>query len=322
MGPIRVDTEEIHVLSEQEIFGSPLTIYGTAEKPLFLVSEVAACIGRGNASYLTQNVRESDSTVRIIYNGSRVTYRKFVTKEGLRTAMRYVGTPLAEQFMVQVEEILKGMREGSTAVPEKESPMEGNTKKIFPYICSYNVEGKILRAYGSRENPLILLWSIIRAAGLTKRCVPGYALALPEGMSFKAKIHVNDSIATPISWLVTAEGANLVLDRLAERYDVDSIRLGLRLMLESIAEKRGNVVPMEKKLKPLPKPSPHIEAPVPMKKEAGPPEWDRKAWMQELTEMVDALKGVSYMIVRSKSEKERKPFETAVQELGADIFAQ
>lgn len=120
----------VKVVSEiksAEILGRHFTVYGTAERPLFLAKDVATWIEYKNISDMLEMV-DVDEKCKVFcilgifskpsqsstYSTSTTTNgganRWFLTEDGLYEVLMYSRVPIAKQFKKAVKQILKDIR--------------------------------------------------------------------------------------------------------------------------------------------------------------------------------------------------------------------
>lgn len=129
----------LQVLNQSELLGQQFTVYGTAEKPLFLAQDVAAMIdySEGNTSKMVEMV-DDDEKVKMFCNIPDLTKvtkptesstyiganRWFLTEDGLYEVLMQSNLPKAKEFKRGVKQILKEIRKNGAYVAAQpdESP--------------------------------------------------------------------------------------------------------------------------------------------------------------------------------------------------------
>lgn len=117
-------SEQLCVLTKQEVLGKQFTIYGTKEEPLFLAKDVVQGVLeiQNISQFISQNIDE-DEKVRVYFKniGSRSGSEQwFLTEDGLYEALMQSRKPIAKQFKKKVKEILKGLRKGEIKIMSNE----------------------------------------------------------------------------------------------------------------------------------------------------------------------------------------------------------
>lgn len=102
--------EEIEILSQVQIGNRVIPIYGTLEKPVFIVVDVAEALGVQNASQLISDV---DPDERLTYIQNRSGQRRemnALTEYGLYEVLMLSRKPAAREFKRNVKDILHKLR--------------------------------------------------------------------------------------------------------------------------------------------------------------------------------------------------------------------
>lgn len=116
------EKKEIAILTERIILGQVFRIYGTVEKPMFLVADIARAIEASNPTHLSNIVDDANKLKAILplhqikgqdsYGGLRAnTECTFVTEAGLYKILMRSDKPKAQPFQDKVCEILKEIRQ-------------------------------------------------------------------------------------------------------------------------------------------------------------------------------------------------------------------
>ena len=97
-------------------------MYGTAEEPLFLTTDVAEWIEHSNVTEMLRGVDEDEKLTSVILRAGQRRNCNFLTENGLYEVLMLSTKPIAKQFKKGVKEILKQIRKTgsytSTAVPQ------------------------------------------------------------------------------------------------------------------------------------------------------------------------------------------------------------
>ena len=110
--------KEIQVISKSTFLGKEIDVYGTAENPLFLASDVADWIEHSNVTEMLRNIDEDEKLTSEILRAGQKRRCNFLTENGLYEVLMLSTKPIAKQFKKGVKKILKSIRNtGSYAVP-------------------------------------------------------------------------------------------------------------------------------------------------------------------------------------------------------------
>lgn len=115
---------EIQVLKQTELLGRRLTVYGTAQEPLFLAKDVADWLEHTNPSAMLNTVDEDEKGIRIVYTLGGDQKVNVLTEDGLYEVLMQSRKPIAKQFKKGVKQILKEIRTtgGYIATQVNETP--------------------------------------------------------------------------------------------------------------------------------------------------------------------------------------------------------
>lgn len=112
---------EILVLKQTELLGRRLTVYGTAQEPMFFAKDVSEMLELSNVSDMISRVDEDE---RSKFNLGRQGDGWFLTEDGLYEVLMQSRKPIAKQFKKGVKQILKEIRTtgGYIATQADETP--------------------------------------------------------------------------------------------------------------------------------------------------------------------------------------------------------
>lgn len=131
---------EIQVLQKTTLLGKELTVYGSAENPLFLAKDVAEWIeyaktsqDKYDVSRMVGTVDEDEKLVRTIFVSGQNRQVWMLTENGLYEVLMQSRKPIAKQFKKGVKAILKEIRTkgGYMAVKSDDTPEEIMAKAIL-----------------------------------------------------------------------------------------------------------------------------------------------------------------------------------------------
>ena len=126
---------EVQVLQKSTLMGKELTVYGSAEHPLFLAKDVAEWIEYDKSSLhkMVSSVDEDEKVRKIVptLGGNQETW--MLTENGLYEVLMQSRKPIAKQFKKGVKAILKEIRTkgGYMAVKADDTPEEIMAKAIL-----------------------------------------------------------------------------------------------------------------------------------------------------------------------------------------------
>ena len=115
---------EIQVLKQTELLGRRLTVYGTAQEPLFLAKDIAEWIEHSNPAAMLNTVDDDEKGIRIVYTLGGDQKVNVLTEDGLYEVLMQSRKPIAKQFKKGVKQILKEIRTtgGYIATQANETP--------------------------------------------------------------------------------------------------------------------------------------------------------------------------------------------------------
>jgi prophage antirepressor-like protein len=158
---------QMQELGHWEICGGKLTIYGTAEKPLFMAKEVVEKLGHTDVSMMVQLVGDSEKLTRKLFWAGKTREMYFLTENGLYEILMQSRKPIAKRFKTKVKEILRELRTKGTYTVEK--PQEQKEDHYFDSLIIHHLsalEVQPLIKY-HKGKPVILKSDL---AKLTDKC--------------------------------------------------------------------------------------------------------------------------------------------------------
>lgn len=108
--------EEVKVVDRREVLGRELTVYGTADEPLFLAKDVAEWIGHSNLTVMVNSVDKDEKFVldptkqSLVGNFQSNTKYTFLTENGLYEVLMLSRKPIARAFKREVKRVLRSLR--------------------------------------------------------------------------------------------------------------------------------------------------------------------------------------------------------------------
>lgn len=101
---------QLQVLKQTELCGQQFAVYGTAEEPLFLASDVAEWIEHSNVSEMLRSVDDDEKLTSVILRAGQNRECNFLTEDGLYEVLMQSRKPIAKQFKKGVKKILHEIR--------------------------------------------------------------------------------------------------------------------------------------------------------------------------------------------------------------------
>lgn len=129
------DMNEIQILQKTTLLGKELTVYGSAENPLFLAKDVAEWIeyDTNKIGQMLQTVDDDEKLTTTIYRSGQNRQVWMLTENGLYEVLMQSRKPIAKQFKKGVKAILKEIRTkgGYMSVKADDTPEEIMAKAIL-----------------------------------------------------------------------------------------------------------------------------------------------------------------------------------------------
>ncbi|WP_419646058.1 Bro-N domain-containing protein [Victivallis vadensis] len=110
------------IVATREISGKSFTIYGDAEKPLFLAKDVAKWIEHSDVSMMLRAVDEDEKLVQTMFVSGQNRECAFLTENGLYEVLMLSRKPVAKQFKREVKRILHEIRTTGRYAVQPELP--------------------------------------------------------------------------------------------------------------------------------------------------------------------------------------------------------
>lgn len=102
--------DTLEIIKTTELLGKKLTVYGTADNPLFLAKDVAEWIEHSDVSTMVRNVDEAERLTQTMFVSGQNRECWFLTEDGLYEVLMQSRKPIAKQFKQGVKEILRDIR--------------------------------------------------------------------------------------------------------------------------------------------------------------------------------------------------------------------
>lgn len=117
-------SNQISVLKQTELCGQQFTVYGSAQEPLFVASDIALMINHPNTSELVKLVDDDEKLTSTILRAGQNREVWMLTESGLYEVLMQSRKPIAKQFKKGVKAILKEIRTngGYIATRQEDTP--------------------------------------------------------------------------------------------------------------------------------------------------------------------------------------------------------
>lgn len=115
---------QISVLKQTELCGQQFMVYGSAQEPLFVASDIATMINHPNTSELIKLVDDDEKLTSTILRSGQNRQVWMLTENGLYEVLMQSRKPIAKQFKKGVKAILKEIRTngGYIATTQEDTP--------------------------------------------------------------------------------------------------------------------------------------------------------------------------------------------------------
>jgi len=101
---------ELQIITEREILGQALKIYGNEENPLFLAKDVATRIEHSDVSTMLRAVNDDEKLTQTMFVSGQNRECCFLTEDGLYEVLMQSRKPIAKEFKKHIKQILKDIR--------------------------------------------------------------------------------------------------------------------------------------------------------------------------------------------------------------------
>lgn len=115
---------QISVLKQTELCGQQFMVYGSAQEPLFVASDVATMLNHPNTSELVKLVDDDEKLTSTILRSGQNREVWMLTENGLYEVLMQSRKPIAKQFKKGVKAILKEIRKngGYITTTQEDTP--------------------------------------------------------------------------------------------------------------------------------------------------------------------------------------------------------
>lgn len=152
--------ERIQLIKKEQVMGHSMTVYGTADAPLFLAKDVATWIGYSttHCGDMLRNVADNEKRKAFctlindekpseigVYNAAN---RWFLTEDGLYEVIMQSRMPKAQQFKNAVKKILTQIRRTGGYVPVKRGDTDADILSRAVLIAKATIESQETKIAG------------------------------------------------------------------------------------------------------------------------------------------------------------------------------
>lgn len=142
----------LEIIKTTELLGKKLTVYGTADNPLFLAKDVAEWIEHSDVSTMVRNVDEAERLTQTMFVSGQNRECWFLTEDGLYEVLMQSRKPIAKQFKQGVKEILRDIRKhGFYATSAAIEDFLTNPDSAIQILTAYR-DAKAAQAKAEQEN--------------------------------------------------------------------------------------------------------------------------------------------------------------------------
>lgn len=131
----------LNVVTETEILGKTIKLYGSIDNPWFMASDVADWIEHSNARMMLKKIEDDEKGVNNVYTLGGVQEKWFLTEDGLYEVCMQSRKPIAKEMKKEIKKYLKSIRLTGAAIPV------GDEQKMISYYfsgLSSDLQGQIV----------------------------------------------------------------------------------------------------------------------------------------------------------------------------------
>lgn len=154
-------SNNITILSEQEIFDMQFTMYGNIDDPLFLAKDVAEWIENKNVSQMLNIVDDDEKVIYNVYTLGGNQDAWFLTEDGLYEVLMHSRKPVAKAFKKEVKSILKQLRKTGAVITESA------TQEAIDFESKYGI--RRIRKTFRETTDVIATWEEYKALSKAER---------------------------------------------------------------------------------------------------------------------------------------------------------
>ena len=146
-----MNDEVLQVITEKEILGKQIKMYGSIENPYFVASDVAEWLGERDGYTVARKVDDEEKDTQIVCTLGGNQKTTVLTEDGLYDACMLSRKKIAKPLKKEIKKYLKSIRLTGAAIPV------GNEQKMVNYYfssLSSDLQGKIVNELMEKNKEL------------------------------------------------------------------------------------------------------------------------------------------------------------------------
>ena len=146
-----MNNEVLKVVTEKEILGKQIKMYGSIENPYFVASDVAEWLGERDGYTVARKVDDEEKDTQIVCTLGGNQKTTVLTEDGLYDACMLSRKKIAKPLKKEIKKYLKSIRLTGASVPV------GNEQKMVNYYfssLSSDLQGKIVNELMEKNKEL------------------------------------------------------------------------------------------------------------------------------------------------------------------------
>ena len=146
-----MNNEVLQVVTEKEILGKQIKMYGSIENPYFVASDVAEWLGERDGYTVARKVDDEEKDTQIVCTLGGNQKTTVLTEDGLYDACMLSRKKIAKPLKKEIKKYLKSIRLTGAAIPV------GNEQKMVNYYfssLSSDLQGKIVNELMEKNKEL------------------------------------------------------------------------------------------------------------------------------------------------------------------------
>ena len=146
-----MNNEVLQVVTEKEILGKQIKMYGSIENPYFVASDVAEWLGERDGYTVARKVDDEEKDTQIVCTLGGNQKTTVLTADGLYEACMLSRKKIARQLKSEIKKYLKSIRLTGAAIPV------GDEQKMVNYYfssLSSDLQGKIVNELMEKNKEL------------------------------------------------------------------------------------------------------------------------------------------------------------------------
>lgn len=134
--------ESLQVISEQEVLGRVMMVYGTNENPLILARDVADWINHNQVARMIEVVDEDEKLKCLLSTSGQNREMWFLTENGVYEVLMQSRKSVAKEWKREVKKVLKQIRLTGGYIPHSETDSEADIMAKALLIAHKTIERK------------------------------------------------------------------------------------------------------------------------------------------------------------------------------------